>query len=378
MKPLSAPFFLLRNKTRAIILTLMMALVFICELGGMYVDNPGILFYRSMEANKEFLWIAPDTINYGSDEYLELDAYIRENAPENASTVFHVGYSYVAYKNIMQSRNTQEGFLFCSVEDFLEFNDKVDYLPDDVVIGDHEIVMTKLLADNNGLSVGDIISVDDPDSPLVVANDMRLAATFDDNSYMFYGIDSVEPGTSFLVLSSVSPDSPEHAAVQESLESFASQLRNEYGNKIYVYSYDSTFEQVATALEFMYFVFWGMIIIIAFVLSLTINATISGIYEKRTFEYAIYRALGFGNLTLLRKTAGEILIMNVLGLIVGAILTWITVITLNEVLLLPNGMVFPAISSKGILATFIADLVVVIPAIFLNWLKIRKLDVTEY
>ena len=80
---------------------------------------------------------------------------------------------------------------------------------------------------------------------------------------------------------------------------------------------------------------------------------------------------------IFRKFLAEILTLNGLGILFGAVVTVAGVIIL-DMNFRRNGIRFFYPSYKTLLPAISCDLIVLVPVIFLNWLRVRKNDVTQY
>ena len=123
---------------------------------------------------------------------------------------------------------------------------------------------------------------------------------------------------------------------------------------------------------------WGAAVIpVAIVLAVTINSAFSAVYEKRKYEFSIYKAIGFKSSQILKKIISEVFLLNGVGLALGSILCFLTIIIANYYLY-PKGMSFLNVSVLGIVGTLVCNMLVVIPVIFFCWRRTKKYDVTIY
>ena len=139
---------------------------------------------------------------------------------------------------------------------------------------------------------------------------------------------------------------------------------------------DRTAQEVEEQMGFMYYIFAAVIVLVAIVLLVTINAAFTAAYDKRKHEFAIYKALGFTGGQIFRKVASEVLVMNFLAMVLGAILNAGVILALNQ-WLWAEGQCFWRISPMAIWGTLAAEVAVITTIILLNWRKVRKCEVTE-
>ena len=101
---------------------------------------------------------------------------------------------------------------------------------------------------------------------------------------------------------------------------------------------------------FMYYIFAVVVILVAIVLLVTINAVFTAAYDKRKHEFAIYKALGFTNGQIFRKIILLQLIKRIVPPISNEIITLVKDTSLARVIavyeIIWNGQSF--IKSAGI------------------------------
>ena len=125
------------------------------------------------------------------------------------------------------------------------------------------------------------------------------------------------------------------------------------------------------------YILFAIAFIIGLVLAVTVNAAFSAAYEKRKYEFSIYKAIGFSKSQIFGKVAGEVLLLDLIGLITGGLICLLVILTVNYILG-PQGIYFFKVSVTGILSTIGCNLMVVVPTILLNLKRVRKYDVTVY
>jgi ABC-type antimicrobial peptide transport system permease subunit len=114
------------------------------------------------------------------------------------------------------------------------------------------------------------------------------------------------------------------------------------------------------------------------VLSVTIHATFVGAYDKRKYEFSLYKALGYSNQQCLRKIAKEILYINLCRLILGSIILLLTVYFLNEFFLNTKGIPLLHFKLDALLATLLCDGIIIFPILLTRLRQLKKYNITEY
>ena len=385
MKPFSALYYIKNNLKRSIVISFMMSFVMVCFMGGMYLDNISESFMIRYDKPSEYAWVYVNTSNNGADEEEKkfrekIDSYLTENVKE----YMKVGYVSCQYMSIMGFNNNSESFLFYSVEDFEKYKKYTTDFPDDVKLNDGEIMISDLLAKNVGLRDGDMVHYDKNagkcqrvgahkvNSSFVNIRNRDLKVKIVDMKGMYVAaIDSTYNNSeSVLFLGENSK------GASDDLNKIADSINTEYKN-VRVSTNELFMEDLDREIGFMYSVLGLIIGVVSVVLAVTINATIAATYEKRKFEFSIYKALGFNKMSIFKKVCTETLIMNITGIISGCAFCAIVFAVLNEVLY-ESGLHFYYISANGIKAAIICDICVLIPVIFFNYRRTKKYDVTVY
>ena len=134
--------------------------------------------------------------------------------------------------------------------------------------------------------------------------------------------------------------------------------------------------EVEEQMGFMYYIFAVVVILVAIVLLVTINAVFTAAYDKRKHEFAIYKALGFTKGQIFRKVASEVLILNLGAFIFGMLVNTGLILVLNQCMW-SSGYHFYRVTKTAVYGTVITEVLVILTIILLNWRKVRKCEVTE-
>ena len=136
-------------------------------------------------------------------------------------------------------------------------------------------------------------------------------------------------------------------------------------------------QDVKEQISFLIYIFSAVILIVAVVFAVTVNATFAAMYDKRKYEFSIYKALGFSKGRIFRKVLGELLAMDGLGLLAGGVVCFVAVKVLNEILW-EQGQHFIRPSIMGILGTIVCNVAIIVPVLMSNMRRVKKYDVTVY
>ncbi|MBR5425230.1 MAG: FtsX-like permease family protein [Clostridiales bacterium] len=364
IRPFSALSYIRSNMARSMVLLLMMSFITVCFIGGMYVDNPLETFRRSKPESTRYIYIDRKGNSYEAiQEYQKMQEELKDQLPENANTILYINTRYCNFDSIMLFNCQMEGFVFKNEEDFEIFKERTHLFPEEIKLHDREFLMSEQLANNEGLKIGDPIK---KDSLLI------LAQTYDGEGMRLCGIVENIGTNGMLVLSN---DGVCDDKLAEDLERTMAELSRKYPfvdfetGRSYV-------AEVEEQMGFMYYIFAAVIVLVAIVLLVTINAAFTAAYDKRKHEFAIYKALGFTKGQIFRKIASEVLILNAGALILGAIMNAGVILVMNQIMW-KDGYHFYGPSKAAVYGTLSAEVVVICTIILLNWRKVRKCEVTE-
>ena len=287
------------------VLLLMMSFITICFIGGMYCDNPLETFRVSKSESDRYMHIYVNgNSNDAIDEYRQMQRELKEQLPEEAREILYINSRYFAFETIMLFDCQIDGFLFKSVEDFEIFKQRTHLVPEDIELNDYEMLMSEQLAESEDLEIGD---------PIGTAKKLKLGQTFKGEGMRAYGVAGVDYTNDMLV---VSNDGVCDQKLQDDLRRCAAELSVKYPHVKFETA--GTFvREVEEQMGFMYYIFAVVVILVAIVLLVTINAVFTAAYDKRKHEFAIYKALGFTKGQIFRKVASEVLILNLGAFIFG-------------------------------------------------------------
>lgn len=377
MTPFAPLSYIGRNRARSAVLALMLGFTVICFLAGMYIDHPAATFEQLYDKPSDHLLVYPGTNSLEiRDEFIEFVDNVESYCPDNATKLIGVGSINISFKSIMGYENSTGMFMFRSEDDFAEFNRVMTDVPDDIVIHNDEVMLSQTLADNWGVKVGDVLDEDWDKASIYVPVTVKVIA--DIPGMVFYGVSDSYNGDMLMILRN-EPDSVEgydKESVDKALEDAAQRINNDYPhirtqtNRIWM-------NVIREQLSMLTFILAAITAVIGIVLAITVNAAFSAAYEKRRYEFSIYKAIGFTGGRVFGKIAGEVLLLDLIGLIAGTIICSAVILIINYILT-PQGLFFFKVSVNGILATIVCNLMVVVPVIISNIRRIRRYDVTVY
>ncbi len=379
MRPFASFSYIAKNRIRCAVLALMLGFTAICFMAGMYVDHPEATFELLYDKPSDYVLIYPGSNSIEiREQFLEFAENVEDYCPDTAGNIIGVGSVEISFKSIMGFENSTGMFMFRSEEDFCEFNRVMNDVPDDVVLKEGEIMLSKTLADNWGVKLGDVLLNDDDWNKAGFFVPVTVKAIVDIPGTVIYGVSEDYNSNQIMILRSEANNVQgyEKDLVNGQLEETAAKIAADYPS-LKVVTNQSWMASVREQLRMITYILVAITVIIGLVLAVTVNAAFSAAFEKRKYEFSIYKALGFSKAQIFGKVAGEVLILDLIGLIAGVIICMIVILTVNYVLT-PEGIFFFKVSQNGIIATLACNAMVVVPTIISSMKRIKKYDVTVY
>ena len=379
MSPFAPISYIRRNRARSAVLALMLGFTAVCFLAGMYIEHQQAVFELSYDKPSDYLLVYSNSNSMEIvNELSDFGEVCEDYAPDKADTVIGVNNLYFSYNTIMGYDNSTGSIMFREEEDFEEFNRVMTDVPDEVVLRDGEIMLSQTLADNWGVKEGDVLEYSENWDKAYFADPVTVKTIVDIPGMVLYGVSSEVNGDTVMFLRS-EPDTVsgyDRQTVNDVLEDAGAKISADYPH-IQIQTNYSWLNEIKDQLSMFKYILFAIAFIIGLVLAVTVNAAFSAAYEKRKYEFSIYKAIGFSKSQIFGKVAGEVLLLDLIGLITGGLICLLVILTVNYILG-PQGIYFFKVSVTGILSTIGCNLMVVVPTILLNLKRVRKYDVTVY
>ena len=379
MSPFAPVSYIRRNRARSAVLALMLGFTAVCFLAGMYIEHQQAVFELSYDKPSDYLLVYSNSNSMEIvNELSDFGEVCEDYAPDKADTVIGVNNLYFSYNTIMGYDNSTGSIMFRKEEDFEEFNRVMTDVPDEVVLRDGEIMLSQTLADNWGVKEGDVLEYSEDWDKAYFADPVTVKTIVDIPGMVLYGVSSEVNGETVMFLRS-EPDTVsgyDRQTVNDVLEDAGAKISADYPH-IQIQTNYSWLNEIKDQLSMFKYILFAIAFIIGLVLAVTVNAAFSAAYEKRKYEFSIYKAIGFSKSQIFGKVAGEVLLLDLIGLITGGLICLLVILTVNYILG-PQGIYFFKVSVTGILSTIGCNLMVVVPTILLNLKRVRKYDVTVY
>ena len=374
MRPFSSMMYLLRNIKRSTAIMLVLSLVTVCFLAGMYINSPLYTALIELERPNSYLMVKSKSGNNDLlDKYYEFVDHADDYKNSEIDTIINVYESGFEYTSSMTFNMQSTSIFFESNDDLQLYRTRTDAYPEDFELKEGEAVVSEMLAKNWGVKVGDVLD-EDFDNLWISGAPLKIAHISKGEGIFFYAVDPNYSNNSTLMYLRSEGVSDEEAS--RAINELTSKIRNDHPEVSFIQREEYS-REFKDSLSFMVFILYFIVALVSLVIAITINALFAAAYDKRKYEFSVYKALGFSNLKIFGKVAGEVLIINAAALVVGGICCSIALMMLQSVLE-PKGMGFVRFSPEGMLAMIISDLLVVIPVILFNWKRVRKYDVTVF
>ena len=374
MNPFSPLMYIKRNRARAISIIIMLACTAIVFMGGMYIDNiEDVYAYAYEDPGVYALWFGNGNNNDINEEVRELFRDQEGLFPESAKNYIGVDIRYANYKSIMGFNNGITVFFPTNKEDFKTMVELTGLLPKELDIADGELVISEMLANNWGVKEGDVLGNDDKNPKIGLPRPMTIKKILPLKGMQIYGWSEEFNINGSMIL----PTSEQHAStLSDDLNRLREVIIGKYPH-IMMYTNEYQIEQCREQTSMFKYFFIVILIVVAIVFAITLNATFAAMYDKRKYEFSIYKAIGFSKGKMFSKVLGEMMAMDAIGLLAGAAICFVVIKVFNE-LSWEEGQQFIKVSLMGILGTVVCNIAVILPVVLSNMKRIKRYDVTVY
>lgn len=364
MKPFSPLYFVKENKARCVLLIFMIFLgSYAAYMGGLYITNIASNYDWDMDAFKKLAYV----IRTVSDsEGVNVDAAKnRAEQDEKLVVIEEAGVSNTIWtETIMGFENDHYQFTFNSVRAFKTFCQYMDISCDFDILKNGSLIMSDMAAKNAAMSIGDT-----PDKEKNnIEGDFILDAITDEKGYCAYFIDEQAWFSSFLLINNGYSES-------EFLD-YTNRLLQDYD--VYIYNYDTINNLIGRQLTSLIYIYMFIVILMAVIMAVTVNAGFVGLYQRRHYEFAVYRAIGFSRRRIIGKIAGELLFMDLIGLTAGGCIFFLSLYLFNNLVLYPSGKYLEYFHPTALSGLLLCNVIIIIPLMITRCRNLLKADICEY
>ncbi len=364
LKPLSALYFVRENRGRAVALILMLLLGWVTYIGGLYVTNPADNFARMVEDGKKYVLIGQVMTDdeLGTDYHGVIDI-MTANGDAEIIKLGGDGADINVWDSVMGFSCGGISLTFASVDDFKRYCEITDIHCDFEQLKPGSIIMSEVLAKNRKYNIGDTI---DYNGKVNEKGDFTFDAISDEPGFVGYTIGFGENETmQMLVANKMS---------MEQIKEKVDLLHKDYQ----FYSNMDLDAEIKKQFGSFNAIYSFIVIFLSIILAITINAAFLGMYQKRNYEIAVYRAIGISKKKIFWKLVKEILLLDVISLVCGGIVTFFTIYILNNAFLYDAGKYLSYFHPMALMGLMISNIISIMPLIFMRIRQIKRADVCEY
>lgn len=363
MKPYSALYYVKENKGRSLLIAAMFFLTTLLLPGGNFIRSNYYYWEGIIEFTERVVEVEASVNDEDfKDFYAAVDKLT--NDPD-ITVMLHSGYGEPSIDWTCTMGFTMGGYgtRFNSVEDIRETFRIVGYHGDFGNLRNGSLVVSKAMANNKGLKLGDIV-----DENMGLAGTYTLDGLIDEDTYAVFYVEEYpkEVLTRAHVLSETLSYSELKDRVMNACKGTQCKIQKSWRDDL-----NAQFEPINL-------IFYLALMLLSLVLSVSVNSVISGHYRKRMYEFGIYRAIGRTKRDVRRKVAAEIVITDVVSVVFGLGFVELLTFMLNELYYKPGGRYLPYWSEIGVVGLIVSNICVLIPTILLRGRAMCKADVTEF
>lgn len=364
MKPFSAIYFVKENKKRCLLLILMIFLSFGVYLGGLYVTNPLDNWKTAIGYYDEIVSVSGSSLE---DE--DYQWFLQELSADGKVTILEMGtYNGFQWQSIMGFTSGICSFTFRSVEDFKTYCEHFGIECDFESLKENSMIMSEKFARNKGFSIGDKV---DKNGYSMIYSEFTLDAVTKEDGYTLYFITNEEDMIPSATLLGKEIKGKE-------LYDYVYGIQNQLEEKQNVYVYSGLGANIESQFEIFNVIYIFIAILISVILAITIHAAFLGMYQRREFEFSVYRAIGISKKRIIGKIVKELLLMDVMALMVGAGITLLGIYLFNHLVLYPDGKYLCYFNPLALGALLLCNAISILPLMITRCRQMLKADICEY
>ncbi len=365
MKPFSPLYFIRENKARCAVLIFMIFLSFAAYLAGLYVMN----VITSFEEFGEELYESTALVyvrtrdEEGFQGYRDVVEAMRQE--EEVHYVDLGYYNHLNVESIMSFTVGYQSLTFINKEDFKLFCKMKDISCDVDSLGSRSVVMSERMANSLGLKVGDVLT---PEEFSGVSEEFTLEAITNQTTYAYYFLaEGAEPMNAMVLNTGMEKE--EFTAYLDSLEA-------QYPVQMHGYEEDKA--ETDRTFSFLPKIYIAVLVLIAIIMAVTVNAVFVGVYQSRTYEFAVYRAIGIGKRQITGKIVGELLWMEGIALVGGGVFFFLGLYLLNHLVLYPVGKYLDYFNDVAFFGLALCNVIILVPLIITRCRQMHRADICEF
>lgn len=362
MKPFSPLYYIKENKSKCLLLMVMVFLSFGVYLGGLYVSNPMDNWQLAFEQYDNMVTITPTAADW---QYTELLAFVQEMEETGKAEILELGESsYLNFNTIMGFEVGAYNITFRTVEDFKIFCEHMDLECDFDNLKNGSLILSERFANNVGLKLGDKLNKKEYQN---IYDNYTLDALIEADGYLQYYINEEQMEYPWVMLLPKGIEGKE-------LYELAYEISEEHEVSIF----DTLQKNIGDQFETFNLLYVFVVVLLSVILAVTINAAFVGMYQRRNLEFAVYRAIGIRKRWLIGKLVGELLWMDVISLAIGSAVFFLGLYLFNNLVLYPVGKYFRYFEPLALFGILLCNVVVLLPLMVTRGRQMLKADICEY
>lgn len=379
MTPFSARYYIRNNLKRCISLILLLALSAIAYLGYMYVHTFSTEVLLSGDYIKDIAMVMPGE-NIDTEE--KLDKYFSDiEKVEKCSSVsglYPIKFLNVEINTTMNLGASITYPIFENFADVKSYNDTVKLMDENDLPKAGEIAMSSKFAKNLGLKSGDVVSKDNEHFGLIDDGKYKVKV-FESENMTVLAVNADSQLDNHSAIYMAVRKSGEREQTCETFENDMNRLEAENPTiTLQTYSDVLIGGELGHFTDMLNMVYYAILLFVCLILIFTLNAIFTGVYERRRYEFSVYKALGISKRERNAKIIKEILLMDIIGVITGMAIVLLSMFILDTAYLNPRGLSLGGFSLEGFLITLVCNICCIAPIILLKIRKMKKYDITEF
>lgn len=363
-RPFSALYYMRENRGRAVICIFMMFLATLMFLAGNYIHSELYTFEKEFGYSDKLVRVNAQSTDEEFRDFADFTKAVEEDEKLRLVKTTAYGFSGMQHGTVLNLEMGGWAYVFRSVEDMEKVFDRLGIEGDFSKCRNNSVVISSDFAKNKGIQLGDKL---DHSFDKVFDSEYTVDAIIDDGSFCtFYIYEAVDNLYRLYIYSDIMEG--------EELYNYVTNLAG--NRKVQVTEPERNI--VLPQFYVFYVLFYAIDFLIAIVLAVTINSVVTGQYLKRTYEFAVYKALGRSRREIKRKVAAEVLSMNLIACLMGFAVAFLFTYLINELVYKQKGMYLVYSSGIGLIGFALCDVLIILPLILSKGRLMSKADVTEF
>lgn len=359
MNPFSSRYYLKLNLKKVLTIIIMISMISMIYVGGLYLTNikEEAIAIRNELQDFVTIWSTFDDTN--GEQIKELE---QRMIHDDTIEVFQVSWNFFLYKTMLGFQNGDRAYAFTK-EEFIRFNDRVQLLPTQVEITNNTVILSEKQADYMKLkNRGELTPENSAAIDVYYGEYPFQVLTYNSDAFHVYFVteDAKNSGAYLVTWKEGLSKDVFYQRIKE--------IKAQY-DKLEVVTYEDQIHNINESFEINYIIYYSIIAIVSIVFAITTNAVFVGLYDRRKQEFALYQGIGIPKIKIYKKIMAEIVSMNVIGLLIGALICILTVSILNEFVYHKDGLSMWYFHPTAFFATLFCDLAILVPGI---GLRIRR------